>query len=79
MTNSAGTPPELPPNQRDGCLTAFMVAAGLVLLFPGLCVLLLSGGQLAQRDIFSQLGLLILGIFLGGIGLIAWAVLRPGR
>jgi hypothetical protein len=42
-------------------------------------VLLLSGGQLDQRDIFSQLGLLILGIFLGGIGLIVWAVLRPGR
>ena len=32
------TPPRAPPPaRRDGCLTAFMVISGLVLLFPGLC------------------------------------------
>ena len=28
-----------PPPRRDGCLTAFMVVVGLVLLFPGICFL----------------------------------------
>jgi hypothetical protein len=53
-----------------------MVIAGLILLLPGLCVLLLTGGQLNQQEIFNPLGLLILGIFLGGVALIIWALGR---
>lgn len=68
-----------PPPQRDGCLTAVMVVAGLVLLFPGLCVLLITGGQLDRRDILSPPGLSILLLGLGGIALIIWTLRRPSR
>jgi hypothetical protein len=86
MSDRLDGPPEMPsppafgpPQQRNGCLTAFMVVAGLVLLFPGLCVLLITGGKLDQRDILSPPGLLILLLALGGIALITWTLRRPSR
>jgi hypothetical protein len=36
-----------PPPQRSGCLTAFMVVAGLFLLLPGLCFLQFGGANAA--------------------------------
>ncbi|QPF87928.1 hypothetical protein IC762_01470 [Bradyrhizobium genosp. L] len=38
MPDESYRPPP-PPPRRDGCLTAFMVVVGLVLLFPGICFL----------------------------------------
>jgi len=65
-----------PAGQRSGCLTAFMVISGLVLLFPGLCALLVTGGQLDLSEIFSPLGLLLIMLLFGGIALIVWALRR---
>jgi hypothetical protein len=48
--------PILPP-RRDGCLTAFMVVAGIVLLFPGLCFLVFAG----QGAPFALIGLILIG------------------
>lgn len=48
--------PPLPP-RRDGCLTAFMVTAGVVLLFPGLCFLAFAG----QGAPFVLIGLVLVG------------------
>ncbi|AWM04340.1 hypothetical protein [Bradyrhizobium amphicarpaeae] len=77
-------PPVLPPlptpdHARSGCLTAFMVIAGVILLLPGLCALVFGGisvsdsGQIAS-DIapFVFLGLVV-GI--GGVALI-WAAIK---
>jgi hypothetical protein len=54
-----------------------MVLAGLILLLPAFCTLLVTGGQLEMQEIFSPLGILILALFLGGITLIGWAPRRP--
>jgi len=53
----ADAPPLAPP-RRDGCLTAFMVVAGLVLLFPGLCFLAFGG----QGAPFVLIGFVLIGI-----------------
>lgn len=45
------------PPRRDGCLTAFMVIAGVVLLFPGLCFLAFGG----QAGAFVLIGLVLVG------------------
>ena len=65
------------PQPPNGCLTALMVIAGLILLLPAFCTLLVTGGQLEAQEIFSPLGILILALFLGGITLIGWAPRRP--
>ena len=73
-------PPPLPPQQRNGCLTALMVGAGLILLVPGLCVLLVNGdGQIHLQNLSNPFGILILGLFLGGIALVGFAVSRMRR
>ncbi|MDA9399962.1 MULTISPECIES: hypothetical protein [Bradyrhizobium] len=46
------------PPRRSGCLTAFMVIAGVALLFPGLCFLAFAG----QADAFVPIGLVLIGI-----------------
>ncbi|MCP3395879.1 hypothetical protein [Bradyrhizobium sp. CCGB20] len=68
--SDTGTPPPAPkpplqedaspaaPPQRSGCLTAFMVIAGVVLLFPGLCFLAFG----AQAGAFVPIGLVLIGI-----------------
>ncbi|EJN12596.1 hypothetical protein PMI42_04084 [Bradyrhizobium sp. YR681] len=68
--SDTGTPPPAPqpplqedasptaPPQRNGCLTAFMVVAGVVLLFPGLCFMAFAG----QADAFGLIGLVLIGI-----------------
>jgi hypothetical protein len=63
---------------RGGCANALMIIGGVALLFPGLCVLLITGGQLDKREIFSPLGLLIIVLVFAGIALIIRAA-RRGR
>jgi hypothetical protein len=41
-------PPQAPSPQRSGCLTAFMVIVGLILLLPGLCALIFGVGSLSS-------------------------------
>ncbi|AND93602.1 hypothetical protein [Bradyrhizobium diazoefficiens] len=53
-----GDAPPMAPPRRDGRLTAFMVIAGVVLLFPGLCFLAFGG----QGAPFVLIGLVPVGI-----------------
>jgi hypothetical protein len=68
--SDTGTPPQTPkppppdidaspilPPRRDGCLTAFMVVAGVVLLFPGICFLAFAG----NAGPFGVIGLVLIG------------------
>jgi hypothetical protein len=73
--------PYLPlPPPRNGCLTAIMILAGIVLLLPGLCVLILTANLPPQRDN----GLVVLGtvgVVAGclGVAMIVWAIVRKPR
>ena len=67
------------PPQRNGCLTAFMVLVGVVLLLPGVCTLaFLGGGPSASDPTMSLIALITFLIALGGIALIVFALRRPG-
>jgi len=76
--------PVLPPvptpvEPRSGCLTAFMVISGVILLLPGLCALLFGGasvidGGKIDSDI-APLVFLGLVVGIGGVVLI-WAAIR---
>jgi hypothetical protein len=64
-------PPPLPP-ERSGCLTAFMVIFGIVLLLPGLCAALFSvsaiyGGQF--RQVLDGSPIIIIGLLVGFAGI----------
>ena len=73
--------PPPPPPKRHGCLTAFMVIAGVIMLLPGLCALFFGIGSLGDSHVDSlvvQLVLLGLAIGTGGVFLI-WAAIRGSR
>ncbi len=74
------SPPESPPplQQRSGCLTAFMIVAGLILLLPGLCALIFGFGELTSSSTDPVVSLLILiGLVLGGVGVgMIWTAIR---
>jgi hypothetical protein len=74
-------PPQLPPPaQRSGCLTAFMVIAGLIMLLPGLCAIIFGVGSLTGSGMEPIVTVLVmLGLFVGflGIMLIRAAVKSP--
>jgi hypothetical protein len=64
--NDSYVPP--PPPERSGCLTAFMVLVGIILLLPGLCAALFSvsaifGGQFSQ--VVSGAPIIIFGLLVG--------------
>jgi drug/metabolite transporter (DMT)-like permease len=70
-------PPQPPAN---GCLTAFLILVGIVLLLPGLCAIILLG--IDMHEVLHDAGLTLLILFLlavgaGGIALIWWAIQRP--
>ncbi|MGJ5177943.1 hypothetical protein ACQR16_27235 [Bradyrhizobium oligotrophicum] len=72
-------PPELPPEQqRSGCLTALAVLAGLILLFPMACVLVVFPNQITRQDLEHPIGLLFIGAAIAGVVVIVLAV-RRGR
>jgi hypothetical protein len=75
-------PPPIPapvaaPPQRNGCLTAFMVLVGMILLLPGVCTMAFLGGH--SDPTMSLIALITFLVALGGIALIVFAVSRPGR
>jgi hypothetical protein len=75
------TPEPLPipvaaPPRRNGCVTAFLVLVGVVLLLPGLCTMAFLGGH--TDPTMSLIALITFLIALGGIGLIVFALSRPG-
>lgn len=75
-------PPPIPaptaaPPPPSGCLTAFMVLGGVVLLLPGLCTMAFFRG--GSDPTMSLIALITFLVALGGIALIAFALLRTGR
>ena len=71
-------PPPLPPPRSQGlggCMVAFLVLIGVMLLLPGICSLIFMGasGLKIGTDI-AGLILLTFAIAAGGIALIAFAV-----
>ena len=75
-------PTPVPTPASGGCLTAIMILAGIVLLLPGICAIILIG--IDSREIMhdATLGLAtiaMLGAGAGGVALIWWAVKRPSR
>jgi hypothetical protein len=75
-----GPPAPTPPRPRSGCMVALMIVAGVILLLPGICALVILGGDPmeAVRDLNSAMALLgFLAIAAGGVALIWWAIRRP--
>jgi hypothetical protein len=75
-----GPPALTPPPQRNGCLTALLIAVGIVLLLPGLCGIILAGLDphelmVDPSALAAVLGLIAIGA--GGVALIWLAVRRP--
>jgi hypothetical protein len=71
-----------PPPPRSGCLTAFMVLVGIVLLLPGLCAVIFGVGSLTQSHYdsgFTPFILFGLLVGFGGIMLIRAAIRGPQR
>ena len=69
--------PPPPPPRRDGCLTAFMVIIGIILLLPGLCAVFFGVGNLTSSSPDSFVTTLVmLGLLIGagGIALIVAAI-----
>jgi drug/metabolite transporter (DMT)-like permease len=82
MSQTPEMPPRLPPpQQRSGCLTAFMIIAGLILLLPGLCALLFGFGEMTSSSTDPVVTLLVLiGLVLGGVGVgMIWTAIRGRR
>jgi hypothetical protein len=71
VNNHSPFPPE-PPVQRSGCLTGFLVLAGLTMLLPGVCVF----GMLGGPGRLNPLAFLIILLTIGGIALIVYALRR---
>jgi hypothetical protein len=69
--------PGPPPEQRNGCLTALMAIAGVIMLLPGICGLIFGVGNLGSSfvdPVVTLLALLGLAIGVGGIFLIRAAI-----
>jgi hypothetical protein len=74
MSTTPELPPPLPPQQRDGCLTALMIIIGIILLLPGLCslVFIFSGLVKSAGDVQFVASCLIVGAL--GAALMWWAI-----
>jgi hypothetical protein len=76
-------PPFAPPPPRGGCLTAFMILVGIVLLVPGLCALGFGASGLFSSSHYES-GLtpfILVGLLVGfgGIMLIRAGIRGPRR
>ncbi len=72
-------PPVLPPvptpeQARSGCMTAFMVIAGIILLLPGLCSLFFVFAGVASASDLQLVGACLVVACIG-VALI-WAAIR---
>ena len=82
MSQTPDMPPQLPPpQQRSGCLVAFMIVTGLILLLPGLCALGFGFAELNSSSTEPIVSLLVLiGLVLGAIGVgLIWSAIRGRR
>ena len=86
MSTTPETPPPAPtrlppPAQRSGCLTAFMVIAGLILLLPGLCAVFFGANELASPGSEPVVTFLVMtGLALGALGIwLIWRAVRGPR
>jgi hypothetical protein len=80
MRKALLAPPVPPTPPRNGCLTAFMVIVGIVLLLPGLCAIVFGVGNLGSSSPDPMITLLVfLGLLVGfgGIMLIRAAIRGP--
>jgi len=66
---------------RSGCLTAFLILAGAVLLLPGVCAVILIGLDWQSALSGSNLGAMVvfLAIGVGGILMIREGIRGPRR
>jgi hypothetical protein len=73
--------PPLPPQQRSGCATAFMVVVGVILLLPGLCALVFGVAALTGGSVPSDMtSFIALGLLAGFAGvMLIWAAIRGSR
>jgi hypothetical protein len=71
--------PPPPAAERSGCLTAFMILGGIVLLFPGLCAIffVFVDWKGALSGSFLPVLAVCLAIAFGGIMLIREGVRGP--
>jgi hypothetical protein len=78
MSQRSMPPPPPPSPPRNGCLVALMIGAGIVLLLPGLCALLMIGFDPAHT-LSSREGVMtclsFFAVSAGGIALI-WIAIR---
>ena len=76
-------PPGLPsePPRRSGCLTAFMVVAGVTLLLPGLCAIIFGRMMLSEAHVASDVvSFVVLGLAVGCFGVILiWTAFHRPR
>ena len=90
MNDGDPTPPPIPhqpPATRPdgtaprptGCLTAFLVVLGVILLLPGLCTLIMSNGRPFTDSLGSEIATVTFTIGFFGFVLIAVALSRPRR
>jgi hypothetical protein len=58
-----------PPEARHGCLTAFMVIFGIILLLPGLCAVIFGVGSLTSSRYDAGLTpFIVFGLLVGFVG-----------
>jgi hypothetical protein len=76
-----GVGPTPPPSARSGCLTAFLILAGIVLLLPGLCAVVLIVFDWKSALSGSTLSVVVtfLAIAAGGIIMIREGIRGPRR
>jgi hypothetical protein len=90
MNDTDPTPPQTPdrpppahpngtPSRPTGCLTAFLVSVGVILLLPGLCTLVVSGGRPFTDGPGSEIATITFTIGFFGIALIWLALSRRRR
>jgi len=80
QTPTPAPPPPSPPPARNGCLTALMIGAGILMLLPGVCAALIIGFDPRSLNNWNTLSacLSFFAISAGGIALI-WVAVRRGR
>jgi hypothetical protein len=81
MSQPAPLPPSPPPAARNGCLQAFAIVVGLILLLPGICGIILVGYDMRElatdrTALLAAVGLIALGV-LGVV--VIWLAVRPQR
>jgi hypothetical protein len=81
ITPESPSPQLPPPARRSGCLTAFMVIAGLILLLPGLCAVFFGANEFTSPASDPVVTLLVvIGLALGALGVgMIWSAIRGRR